>query len=107
MGLRQVAAAVLGSTALTSLFASSTPVLAACSTTGTAPVVFNCAANTTTTNTTNTTTPNAATNDREQQFNDSINGTVQTGVTVDGFGLALTSTQAGGTVTMTNNGTIQ
>jgi uncharacterized protein with beta-barrel porin domain len=81
---------------------------AACSTTGNNPnpVTLSCAANTTTTNTTNTTSPNPATSDQAQNFNTSIVGQVNSGVTVDGFGLALISTLVGSTISMTNNGTI-
>ncbi|HTV27937.1 MAG TPA: autotransporter domain-containing protein [Xanthobacteraceae bacterium] len=80
---------------------------AQCATSGSAPVVYSCATNTTTTNTTNAASPNAATSDRQQQFNDSISGIVNNGITVNGFGIALTSTLSGGTITLTNDGAIQ
>ncbi len=79
---------------------------AACSTTGTNPVTLSCAANTTTTNTTNTASPNPATSDQTQDLNASISGQVNSGVTVNGFGLSLLSTLPGSTISMTNNGTI-
>ena len=79
---------------------------AACSTSGTDPVTFTCAANTTTTNTTNTTSPNPATSDHLQQFGADLIGQVNTGVTVNGFGLQLTTTKPGGAVTFTNNGAL-
>jgi hypothetical protein len=54
--------------------------------------------------TTNTTI--TSTSDALKQFNDSIDATVETGVTVDGFGLAISSTSAGSTITFTNDGTV-
>src|ERR1700758_1838192 len=79
---------------------------AACSTSGTDPVTLTCATNTTTTNTTNTTSPNPSTSDHLQQFGADLIGQVNTGVTVKGFGLELTTTKPGGAVTFTNNGAL-
>ena len=79
---------------------------AACAATGTNPVTLTCAASTTTTNTSNTVSPNPATSDRTQDFNASILGQVNGGVTVDGFGLSLITTLPGSTVSVTNNGAI-
>jgi len=80
--------------------------LAQCATTGTNPVTLTCAANTTTTQTSNIASPNPATSDQTQDFNASIVGQVNSGVTVNGFGLNIVSTLPGSTVSMTNNGTI-
>ena len=79
--------------------------LAACTTTGFAPVTLTCAANTTTTNTTNTASP-ATTSDRAQSLFSSIIAQVNGGVTVDGFGLNLITTLPGSTVSVTNDGSI-
>ena len=80
--------------------------LAACGTSGADPVTFTCAANTTTTNPSNTTSPNGATSDRIQSFNADLIGQVNSGVTVNTFGLNLVSTKPNGTISFTNNGTI-
>jgi uncharacterized protein with beta-barrel porin domain len=79
---------------------------AQCATTGTNPVSFTCAANTTTTATTNTTSPNPSTSDATQQFAAGINGQVNTGVTVSGQGLNIQSTQLNSSVSFVNNGTV-
>src|SRR5437879_4257082 len=71
---------------------------AQCATTGTNPVTLTCAANTTTTQTSNVASPNPATSDQTQDFNASIVGQVNTGVTVNGFGLNIVSTLPGSTV---------
>ena len=79
--------------------------LAQCATTGTNPVTLTCA-NTTTTQTSNTASPNPATSDQTQDLNASIIGQVNTGATINGFGLIIISTLPGSTISMTNNGTI-
>ncbi|MFL5099214.1 MAG: hypothetical protein ACJ8E5_01295, partial [Xanthobacteraceae bacterium] len=66
-------------------------------TAGIDPVIITVAADTTTTNTTNTTSP-ATTDDRIQQFNADLQGQVNSGVTVDGFGLNLVTTKVGGSI---------
>src|SRR5450756_2057723 len=76
--------------------------LAACSTSGVDPVTVSCAANTSTANTTNTTSPNAATSDRIQQFNADLIGQINSGVTVDTFGLNLVTTKANGCLLYTS-----
>ena len=88
------------------LFMQPQSALAQCATTGTNPITLTCAANTTTTQTSNTASPNPATNDQTQQLNASIIGQVNSGVTVNGFGLSIVSTLPGSTVSMTDNGTI-
>jgi hypothetical protein len=80
--------------------------LAACSTSGVDPVTVSCAANTSTTNSTNATSPNAATSDRIQQFNADLIGQVNSGVTVDTFGLNLVTTKANGGIAFTNSGAV-
>src|SRR5215216_593225 len=75
-------------------------------TAGIDPFILTVAAATTTTNTTNTTSP-ATTDDRIQQFNADLQGQVNSGVTVDGFGLNLVTTKVGGSINIfTNNGTV-
>ena len=96
----------LGVGILATLFIQSETALAQCATTGTNPVTLTCAANTTTTQTSNTVSPNPATSDQTQDLNASIIGQVNTGVTVNGFGLNIVTTLPGSTVSMTNNGTI-
>lgn len=91
---------------LTILFIQSETALAQCATTGTNPVTLTCAANTTTTNTSNIASPNPTTSDRTQDFNASIVGQINGGVTVDGFGLSLVTTLPGSTISVTNNGSI-
>src|SRR5882724_3077157 len=88
------------------LFMQSENALAQCATTGTNPVTLICAANTTTSSTSNLASPNPATSDQTQDFNASIIGQVNAGVTVNGFGLNIVSTLPGSTVSMTNDGTI-
>jgi uncharacterized protein with beta-barrel porin domain len=66
--------------------------------------------NTTTTDTTNTQTPAAASTDRVQLFNagGGVTGQVNSGATVNGFGLVITNTQTGtnGDINFTNAGTV-
>jgi hypothetical protein len=79
---------------------------AQCATTGTSPgtVTFTCAQNTTTTTNVNSTSPNPSTSEGTQIFGSApLVGQVNSGVTISGEGLFL---QGGGTVSMTNNGTI-
>jgi outer membrane autotransporter protein len=85
------------------LMAEPQQALAACNVSGTAPVQVNCVSNTTTTN---TLFPANAPNDRRYIFNDNISGTIAAGVTVDGFGLDLSTTATGGRITFVNNGTV-
>lgn len=85
------------------------PAHAACSitTTSTPNDTFNCAANTTTTD---TSLPANIGSDRHFGYSATIATflNVEAGVTVDGFGLAMTNSLAGpNAVTITNNGTIQ
>lgn len=80
--------------------------LAVCSTSGAAPVTFTCSGTVTTINTTNATSPNANTVDRNQFFNDSISGTINTGAVINGAGFNLTSAVNGSTVSLTNNGSV-
>ena len=96
----------LGIGILAVLFIQSENALAQCATTGTNPITLTCATNTTTTQTSNTVSPNPATSDQTQDLNASIIGQVNTGVTVNGFGLNIVTTLPGSTVTMTNDGTI-
>ena len=91
------------------LFAGPRSALAACAVTA-APNVVTCAS-TTTTNTTNTNAGTASSSDREQKFttNGAVTATVSGGATVDGFGLAITNSQAAvgiGDITFTNNGAV-
>jgi hypothetical protein len=93
------------------MFGAPQSALAACAV-GTAPNTVDCAT-TTTTNTTATDTANAASVDRHQLFTaggavSSVTATVGAGATVNGFGLAITNTQAGalGNVTVLNSGTV-
>jgi autotransporter-associated beta strand protein len=88
------------------LFIQSETALAQCATTGTNPVTLTCATNTTTTNTSNVASPNPTTSDRTQDFNASIVGQINSGVTVNGFGLSLVTTLPGSTISVTNNGSI-
>jgi hypothetical protein len=64
-------------------------------TSGTNPITIEAVSNTTTTSST-----------RLQDFNVSLIGVIDPGVTVDGFGLELTSTLAGSTISFTNDGTV-
>jgi uncharacterized protein with beta-barrel porin domain len=98
-----VAVSMFGSLAL--LF-NPQSALAACSTSGVDPVTVSCAANTSTANTTNTTSPNAATSDRIQRFNADLIGQINSGVTVDTFGLNLVTTKANGGIAFTNSGAV-
>jgi hypothetical protein len=79
---------------------------AQCATTGSAPVTFTCATNTTTVNATNSTSSNPSTNASGQTFADSIVGQVNSGVAVSGQGLQILSSNPGSTVSFTNNGTV-
>jgi autotransporter-associated beta strand protein len=100
--LATVAAVVVGWTAILPL----SPAEAQCATTGTSPgtVTFTCAQNTTTTSNVNSTSPNPSTSEGTQHFGSApLVGQVNSGVTISGEGLTL---QGGGTVSMTNNGTI-
>jgi fibronectin-binding autotransporter adhesin len=100
--LATVAAVVVGWTAILPL----SPAEAQCATTGTSPgtVTFTCAQNTTTTSNANSTSPNSSTSEGVQVFGSApLVGQVNSGVTISGEGLIL---QGGGTVSMTNNGTI-
>ncbi len=78
---------------------------AACMVTTTGTV--NCAANTTTTHTTNIDGSDPSSSDRTQRFHNgaAISGTVQSGVTVGGFGLQLTEGAAAPlSITVNNQG---
>jgi hypothetical protein len=75
----------------------------AISVSGTNPTRVTVASNTTTTNTTfNANVPN----DRDYIFADHVTGTVNAGVTLDGFGLFLQSTRSNGRAALTNNGSV-
>lgn len=104
-----LACAVLATGIVAGLFGASRDALAACTVTA-APNVVTCT-NTTTTNTTNTNAGTALSSDREQLFNagGAVTATVSGGATIDGFGLALTNTQApvgAGDITFTNSGAV-
>jgi autotransporter-associated beta strand protein len=73
--------------------------------TGTDPVNVLADVNATTVNSTNSTSPIDSV-DRNQQFNADLTATVNSGVTVDGWGLALQTTKTDGTITVNNNGSI-
>jgi outer membrane autotransporter protein len=83
---------------------------AAAACTVTAAGVVTCAANTTTTNTTNLNGAAASSSDRIQEFNNGSNITaaIGNGVVIDGFGLQLLLSNAGGnnTITLTNDGLV-
>jgi hypothetical protein len=72
---------------------------------GTDPVNVLADVNATTVNSTNSTSPIDSV-ERNQQFSADLTATVNAGVTVDGWGLALTTTKTDGTITVTNNGSI-
>ena len=102
---------LLASTALVSVAALSmsvTDASAACTVTTTGTV--DCLANTTTTNTINTNGATAPSSDKLQEFDNgsNITGTIANGVTVDGFGLQLSLTNAArtNTIGVTNSGTV-
>jgi len=79
-----------------------------CATSGTDPVTITCNApgNTITlNNSTNSTSP-TTTNANSQVFNADLIGNITAGTTMDGFGLALTTTKANGGVAITNNGVL-
>ncbi len=71
-----------------------------CTTSGAAPVVVTCSGTFTTDNTVNTPVS------RTQSFNDSVSATVDATGVITGAGLAPTSTAAGSTVSLTNNGSV-
>jgi hypothetical protein len=73
--------------------------------TGAAPVDVLADEAVTTTDTTNSASPQESV-DRIQAFVDDITATVNSGVTVNGFGLAFTTTKPDGTITVTNHGAI-
>ena len=72
------------------------------------PNSVSCLADTTTTNTTNLNGASAASSDRIQNFNNGANIFANIGATVDGFGLNLLLSNAGGAnlITALNNGVI-
>jgi uncharacterized protein with beta-barrel porin domain len=103
-------ASLLASTALVSAALSMSVNDASAACTVTAAGTVDCLANTTTTDTINTNGTTAASIDKRQEFDNgsNITGTVANGVTVNGFGLELALTNAGGnnTITFTNSGTV-
>ena len=88
-------------------FAAAGPAFATCVVTS-GPNTVNCATDTTTSNTTNTNGATNASSDRKPNFttNGNVTATVASGVTVDGFGLKITSGQVDD-VTVVNNGAIE
>jgi outer membrane autotransporter protein len=103
--------ALLAGTALTGAFiaviaGNPRSALAQCAITA-APNTVNCNTNTTTVDATNVNAAAPSSNARHQQFTagGTVTGTIQA-VTVDGFGLAITTTEAGAAINMTNNGTV-
>ena len=84
--------------------------IAACNVVIAASNNVDCTSNTTTTNTTNLNGATAASSDRTQEFNNGLTivGSVSAGITVDGFGLRLLLSNAGGNnpLTIDNHGVI-
>lgn len=100
--------ALLGSVTAAALMAWSTPAMAQCAVTA-APNTVNCAVNTATTDNRSDDAAIAASSNRHQLFTKGgdVVGTVGAGVTVSQFGLAISSTQAGAKIDVTNDGVIQ
>jgi uncharacterized protein with beta-barrel porin domain len=100
------ASTALSAAALAMLLGDPRAALAACTVTA-APNAVTCAADTTTTNTTNTDAGTSPSSDRIQLFTagGAVTATVNNGVTIDGAGLQIQSSEAGSAITLTHNGT--
>lgn len=99
---------LLGSVTAAAMMAWSSPAAAQCAVTS-APNTVNCAVNTATTDNRNDDAAIAAASNRHQLFTKGgdVVGTVGAGITVSQFGLAISSTQAGAKINVTNDGVIQ
>jgi outer membrane autotransporter protein len=98
--------ALLSMTALATIWSAS-PAAANCDITST-PNGVSCSADTVTVHNTNTDAATASSNDDTQQFTTggNITGQIASGVTVGGYGLAITTSETGAGITFTNNGAI-
>ncbi|MBI1204791.1 MAG: autotransporter domain-containing protein [Rhodopseudomonas sp.] len=99
-------AALLASTAIAALSLAN-PALANCDITGSPNTVI-CSTNTTTTDTTNTDGGSASSPDRFQLFTTggNVTGLIGSGVTIDGAGLSIKTSEDGASLTFTNSGTL-
>lgn len=104
---RLLGAGTLLSTTAWAALSWTAPAMAACDITS-APNTVSCAANTTTTNTSNADAATSPSNDAAQTFSagGSVTGNVANGVTVNGYGLTVQTSENGAGIRFTNNGAV-